>query len=53
MPVYFWNWREIAVTIWTGDVVSDLAKPVDYYAFWLSRDAGGFASKVGFATDLS
>jgi hypothetical protein len=21
-------------------VVSDLAKPLDYYAFWLSRDAG-------------
>ncbi len=40
MPVYFWNWSEIAVTIRTGDVVSDLAKPVDYYAFWLSWDAG-------------
>jgi ABC-2 type transport system permease protein len=40
MPIYFWNWWEIAVTIRTGDVVSDLAKPVDYYAFWLSRDAG-------------
>jgi ABC-2 type transport system permease protein len=40
MPVYFWNWWEIANTIRTGDVVSDLAKPVDYYPFWLSRDAG-------------
>jgi ABC-2 type transport system permease protein len=30
MPVYFWNWWEIADTIRTGDVVSDLAKPVDY-----------------------
>jgi ABC-2 type transport system permease protein len=40
MPVYFWNWWEIANTIRTGDVVSDLAKPVDYYAFWLSRDTG-------------
>jgi ABC-2 type transport system permease protein len=40
MPVYFWNWWEIATTIRTGDVVSDLAKPVDYYTFWLSRDAG-------------
>jgi ABC-2 type transport system permease protein len=40
MPVYFWNWWEIANTIRTGDVVSDLAKPVDYYAFWLSRDVG-------------
>jgi ABC-2 type transport system permease protein len=40
MPIYFWNWWEIAGTIRTGDVVSDLAKPVDYYGFWLSRDAG-------------
>lgn len=28
MPVHFRNWREIANTIRTGDVVSDLAKPV-------------------------
>jgi ABC-2 type transport system permease protein len=40
MPVYFWNWWEIANTIRTGGVVSDLAKPFDYYAFWLSRDVG-------------
>jgi ABC-2 type transport system permease protein len=40
MPVYFFPWWEIASTIRTGDVVSDLAKPVDYYAFWLSRDVG-------------
>ncbi len=40
MPIYFWNWWEIANTIRTGDVVSDLVKPVDYYGFWLSRDAG-------------
>jgi ABC-2 type transport system permease protein len=40
MPIYFWNWAEIATTIRTGDGVSDLAKLVDYYAFWLSRDAG-------------
>ena len=40
MPVYFFNWSDIANTIRTGDVVSDLTKPVDYYAFWFSRDAG-------------
>ena len=40
MPVYFFGWWEIAHTIRTGDVVSDLVKPVDYYTFWLSRDAG-------------
>jgi ABC-2 type transport system permease protein len=40
MPIYFWAWWEIANTIRTGDVVSDLTRPFDYYAFWLSRDAG-------------
>jgi ABC-2 type transport system permease protein len=40
MPVYFWQWWDITATIRTGDVVADLAKPIDYYAFWLSRDAG-------------
>jgi ABC-2 type transport system permease protein len=40
MPVYFFNWSDIANTIRTGEVISDLTKPVDYYTFWLSRDAG-------------
>jgi viologen exporter family transport system permease protein len=40
MPVYFFNWSDLANTIRTGEVVSDLAKPIDYYTFWLSRDAG-------------
>lgn len=40
MPVYMWGWSEIAQTIRSGDVVSDLSKPFDYYTFWLSQDAG-------------
>jgi ABC-2 type transport system permease protein len=40
MPVYLWGWWEIAETIRSGDVVSDLSKPFDYYAFWLAQDAG-------------
>lgn len=40
MPVYFWAWWEIALTIRSGDIVTDLAKPIDYYGLWLSRDAG-------------
>jgi ABC-2 type transport system permease protein len=40
MPVYLWGWWEIALTIQSGDVVSDLSKPFDFYAFWLSQDAG-------------
>ncbi|HUG14044.1 MAG TPA: ABC-2 family transporter protein [Thermomicrobiales bacterium] len=40
MPVYLWGWWEIAETIRSGDVVSDLSKPFDYYTFWLAQDAG-------------
>jgi ABC-2 type transport system permease protein len=40
MPLYLWGWWEIGNTIRSGDVVADLTKPFDYYAFWLSQDAG-------------
>jgi ABC-2 type transport system permease protein len=40
MPVYLWGWFDIAQTIRSGDVVSDLSKPFDYYSFWLAQDAG-------------
>jgi ABC-2 type transport system permease protein len=40
MPIYIWGWWEIALTIRSGDVVSDLSKPFDYYGFWLAQDAG-------------
>jgi ABC-2 type transport system permease protein len=40
MPVYLWGWFDIAQTIRSGDVVSDLSKPFDYYTFWLAQDAG-------------
>lgn len=40
MPVYIWGWWDIIATIRTGMVVSDMIKPTDYFAYWLSRDAG-------------
>lgn len=40
MPIMMWGWVEIAETIRTGDVVSDLSKPFSYFGFWLSRDLG-------------
>lgn len=40
MPVFMFGWYEIALTIRSGDVISDLSKPFDYYGFWLARDAG-------------
>ncbi len=35
-----WNWWEIAVTIKTGEIVSDLMKPFNFQAYWLCRDLG-------------
>jgi ABC-2 type transport system permease protein len=40
MIVALWGWWEIELTIRTGDVVSDLAKPFSYVGFWLARDLG-------------
>ncbi len=48
MPIYLWGWLEIALTIRSGDVVSDLSKPFNYYGFWLSRDLGRAAYHVLF-----
>jgi ABC-2 type transport system permease protein len=38
--VFIWGWYDISTSIRTGQVASDLAKPFDYYAFWLSQDLG-------------
>ena len=38
--IYIWGWWDIANSIRTGQVASDLAKPFDYYVFWLSQDLG-------------
>ncbi len=40
MVLYLWGWWEVADTIKTGSVVTDLSRPYDYYAYWLARDMG-------------
>lgn len=40
MPVYIWGWYEIAVRIRSGDIVSDLQRPVDVQSYWLAQDLG-------------
>ena len=40
MPLYLWGWLEIANTIRTGAIASDLVKPISFFGFWLSRDLG-------------
>lgn len=46
MPVYMWGWWEIIQTIRTGAIVTDMLKPIDYFTYWLSRDAGRAAAHV-------
>jgi ABC-2 type transport system permease protein len=39
-PLYIWSWWEVMRTIKTGEIVSDLTKPFNFYGFWLARDLG-------------
>jgi ABC-2 type transport system permease protein len=40
MVVQLWGWWDVETTIRTGDVVTDLGRPVSYVGYWLSRDLG-------------
>jgi ABC-2 type transport system permease protein len=40
MVVSMWGNNEQTQSIVSGEVASDLSKPVDYYAFWLARFVG-------------
>ena len=34
------SWYEVMNSVYSGDIASDLLKPMNYYAFWLARDLG-------------
>jgi len=36
----FFGWTKIMDTIYTGDVSSDLLKPIGYFRLWLAKDLG-------------
>ena len=40
MPLYIWGWTEIADTVYTGQIATDLYRPFDYQSYWLSQDLG-------------
>lgn len=40
MPLYIWGWMELAETVRTGQVATDLYRPVDYQLYWLAQDIG-------------
>jgi ABC-2 type transport system permease protein len=40
MPLYIWGWQEIADTVTSGQIATDLYRPFDYQLYWLSQDLG-------------
>ena len=40
MSVYLWGWWDIALAIRSGNIVTDLTRPFDFQAYWLSMDLG-------------
>jgi ABC-2 type transport system permease protein len=40
MVAYIWGWWEVALTIRSGDVVTDLSRPIDFEFYWLAQDIG-------------
>jgi ABC-2 type transport system permease protein len=40
MTVYVWGWAEIALRVRTGDVATDLGRPLDFQGYWLAQDLG-------------
>ena len=40
MAVLPFGWQDLILTIRTGEVVSDLSKPCDFYWYWFSREMG-------------
>lgn len=40
MTIQLWGWWDIATSIRTGDIVTDLFRPYDYQMWWLAQDLG-------------
>ena len=40
MPLYLWGYTEISDTVQTGQIATDLYRPLDYQLYWLSQDGG-------------
>jgi ABC-2 type transport system permease protein len=40
----FFGWYRVADSVYTGEIASDLLKPIDYFGHWLARDLGRAAA---------
>ena len=40
MTVYIWGWYEVALRVRSGDIATDLQRPLDFQLYWLAQDLG-------------
>jgi ABC-2 type transport system permease protein len=40
MTIYIWGWFDVARRVQTGDIATDLQRPLDFQAYWLAQDLG-------------
>ena len=40
MTVYLWGWYDVALRVQSGDVATDLQRPLDFQTYWLATDLG-------------
>jgi ABC-2 type transport system permease protein len=40
MTVYIWGWYEVALRIGSGDIATDLYRPLDFQLYWFAQDLG-------------
>ena len=38
--IALWGWWDVVRNIRTGDVATDLSRPLDFFAYWCAQDAG-------------
>jgi ABC-2 type transport system permease protein len=39
-PIYLWGWWDLLRAVRTGEIVTELTKPYDFYWLWMARDMG-------------
>jgi ABC-2 type transport system permease protein len=40
MTIYIWNWFDVALRVRSGDIATDLQRPLDIQGYWLAHDLG-------------
>ncbi len=40
MTIYIWGWYDVALRVRSGDIATDLQRPLDFQLYWLAQDLG-------------